>query len=326
MLLVLGENTVPALNLAAEEYLLKSFDEEVFFLWRNAPSIIIGKNQNAYSEIDINYVKEKNITVVRRQTGGGAVFHDLGNVNFSYITSYYEGEDISFERFTRPVCGFINTLGAKAEFAGRNDIVIDGQKISGNAQTVWKNRLLHHGTLLFDANMTDLSKALTVNPLKIQSKGIKSVRARVTNIAAHITEKITVEQFMLRLFEFTLRSSENARIYRFTKEDMEQIEALSKAKYACWDWNFGENPSYSFKKSAKYTAGIIEIGMNIENERIKEISIKGDFFASGEISVLEERLKGLPHKEEEIRKALKGFDLTPCIGAISEDELLAVLF
>ena len=326
MLLVITKTTDPKFNLAAEEYLLKNFEEEIFFLWRNAPSIIIGKNQNAYSEIDIDYVKEKNITVVRRQTGGGAVFHDLGNVNFSYITSYSEGEDISFERFTRPVCGFINTLGAKAEFAGRNDIVIDGQKISGNAQTIWKNRFLHHGTLLFCANMNDLSKALTVNPLKIQSKGIKSVKARVTNIASHINENISVEQFMERLFEYTAKNDTDGHIYELTAKDIAAIEKLKEEKYAAWSWNFGENPSYSFKKSAKYTAGIIEIGMNIENEHIKDISIKGDFFASGEIDGLEKILCGLPHKEEDIRNVLKGIDLTPYIGGITEDELVAVLF
>ncbi len=326
MLLVITENTEPALNLATEEYLLKNFKEEIFFLWRNAPSIIIGKNQNAYSEIDIDYVKEKNITVVRRQTGGGAVFHDLGNVNFSYITSYKDGEDISFERFTRPVCGFINTLGARAEFAGRNDIVIDGQKISGNAQTVYKNRFLHHGTLLFSADMTDLSKALTVNPLKIQSKGIKSVRARVTNISAHIKEQMDVKEFMARLFSYTAQSDPDGRIYELTDKDMEAIRKLRAEKYGAWSWNFGENPDYSFKKGAKFTAGIIEVGMNIENEQIKDISLKGDFFANGEIDGLESLLRGLPHREEDIRKALSDIDLKPYIGAITEDELVSVLF
>ena len=326
MLLIITQNTDPALNLATEEYLLKNFDEEIFFLWRNGPSIIIGKNQNAYSEIDIDYVKEKNITVVRRGTGGGAVFHDLGNVNFSYITSYREGEDISFERFTRPVCGFINTLGANAEFAGRNDIVIDGQKISGNAQTVYKNRFLHHGTLLFSADMTDLSKALTVNPLKIQSKGIKSVKARVTNISSHIKEEMSVEQFMQRLFNYTAQNDPDGRIYELTSADTEKINKLKKEKYASWAWNFGENPGYSFKKGAKFTAGIIEIGMNIENEIIKDISVKGDFFAYGEVNGLENILRGLPHREEDIRNALQGVDLAPYIGAITADELISVLF
>lgn len=325
MLFIKTENTDPALNLAAEEYLLKNFKEDIFFLWQNGPSVIIGKNQNAYSEINIEYVKENNITVVRRGTGGGAVFHDLGNVNFSYITGFQNEQDISFEKFTGPVCEFLNTLGANAQFAGRNDIVIDGQKISGNAQTVYKNRLLHHGTLLFSSSMTNLSGALNVNPLKIQSKGIKSVRSRVTNIASHINKEMTVKEFMNSLFEYSLNKN-NGTVYSFTKEDETAFAKIKEEKYGAWEWNFKENPAYSFKKEAKFAGGIIEVGMNIENEIISAISIQGDFLATGEVAPLEKILTGLPHTEEAILMALDGLDLTPYIGQITGEELVSVMF
>ena len=326
MILVTTESVNPAFNLAMEEYLLKQKKEEIFFLWRNSPSIIIGKNQNAYSEIDVDYVKEKNITVIRRLTGGGAVFHDLGNINFTFIANVTDTDDISFQRFTAPIINYLNTLGAPAQFSGRNDIAIDGQKISGNAQTKYKNRFMHHGTLLFGTDMTDLSKALTVNPLKIASKGIKSVRARVTNIQSHISGDMDVTGFMEGLYDYMEREYPEATPYVFTEDDIDAIEKLYKEKYSTWGWNFGENPDYTFKKCAKFDGGLIEITMTVKDEVIESIAIYGDFFAYGEMDELNSQLKGVTHNEDAIRRRLENIDLKKYIGKITEDELISTMF
>ena len=319
--------TDPAYNLAAEEYLLRHRREDIFYLWRNAPSIIIGKNQNAYSEIDVDYVREHGIKVVRRLTGGGAVFHDLGNINFTFIATQKEaGADVSFERFTRPVIEFLRSLGLDAAFSGRNDIQVSGYKISGNAQTRCGDRFMHHGTLLFGANMTDLSRALTVHPLKIQGKSIRSVRARVANISEFLAEPMEVTAFMDKLLAFVEAQYPDGEAYAFTEADRTAIARLCEEKYAQWSWNFGENPAYSFQKTAKFDGGLIEVRMDIEGERIARIRIAGDFFGVAEMSELEAALTGVRHEQESIRAALAGVDLAAYLGGITAEQLLQTMF
>lgn len=327
MYLIRTETTDPAYNLAAEEYLLTQKAEEIFYLWRNAPSIIIGRNQNAYSEIDVDYVRENHIKVIRRLTGGGAVFHDLGNINFTFITAKPDDvKNASFDRFTQPVVAFLQSLGLSAAFAGRNDIQVEGHKISGNAQTCVGDRFLHHGTLLYQANMNDLSRALTVHPLKIQGKGIQSVRARVANISDFLRAPMDIVEFMDRLLAFVKQTYPDSRMYELTEDDKAQIERLHREKYAQWSWNFGENPDYAFQKAAKYDGGLIEVRMNIEHEQIRQIKIAGDFFSFAELRELEDRLCGAAHEPEAIRRALCGVDVPAYLGGITAEQLIATMF
>ena len=327
MYLIRTDTTDPAYNLAAEEFLLKQKRGDIFYLWRNKPSIIIGKNQNAYSEIDVDYVRDHGIQVVRRLTGGGAVFHDLGNINFTFIATQKEaGADVSFERFTRPVVDFLRSLGLDAAFSGRNDIQVSGYKISGNAQTRFGDRFMHHGTLLFGANMTDLSRALTVHPLKIQGKSIQSVRARVANISEFLKEPMEITEFMDKLLAFVKAKYPDSEAYTLSKEDHAQIGRLCAEKYAQWGWNFGENPAYSFQKTAKFDGGLIEVRMDIDGERITGIRIAGDFFGVAEISELEAALTGVSHEPEAIRAALAGMDLVPYLGGITTEQLIQTMF
>ena len=305
MYLIRTDTTDPAYNLAAEEFLLKQKRGDIFYLWRNKPSIIIGKNQNAYSEIDVDYVRDHGIQVVRRLTGGGAV---------------------SFERFTRPVVDFLRSLGLDAAFSGRNDIQVSGYKISGNAQTRFGDRFMHHGTLLFGANMTDLSRALTVHPLKIQGKSIQSVRARVANISEFLKEPMEITEFMDKLLAFVEAKYPDSEAYTLSKEDHAQIGRLCAEKYAQWGWNFGENPAYSFQKTAKFDGGLIEVRMDIDGERITGIRIAGDFFGVAEISELEAALTGVSHEPEAIRAALAGMDLVPYLGGITTEQLIQTMF
>ncbi len=313
--------TDPTYNLALEEALLRNYDEDIFFLWRNAPSVIIGRNQNAYSEINLEYSKEKGIAVVRRSSGGGAVYHDLGNINYSFITHAREG--LSFETFTAPIIEYLRSLGVEAGSAGRNDIEINGQKISGAAQAQIGQRFLHHGTLLFSAKLTDLSQVLAVHPLKIKSKGIASVRARVTNISEHLPKPMTAEEFMTGLAQFVCRGQDADA---FSDKDLSLATSLQQEKYGVWEWNFGRNPDYAFCKAAKFDGGLIEVKMNIAEERIRDIQITGDFLALGEMAELEETLRGLPHRYESIYEAIKDLSLHRYLGTISAEQLLTTMF
>lgn len=326
MLYIYNKNTNPYFNLAAEEYVLKEFQEECFMLWRNEPSIIIGKNQNTLAEINLDYVRQHKIPVVRRLSGGGAVFHDLGNLNFTFIVN----EDVSsfsdFRRFTQPIIDVLRKLSINAEFSGRNDITIDGKKISGNAQYYYKNRILHHGTLLFSSSITDLSAALKVRPVKFEDKGVKSVSKRVTNISEHLKEPITIEQFIDLIMNHIREQTGGREMYEFTQEDIKKIEKLVKEKYSTWEWNFGTSPDYKFKNEKKFAGGTVEVNLNVEKGIIKDIKIYGDFFGKYDVSEVENLLKGVKHSEEEIKKVLSNIDINDYFANITVDNLIEVMF
>ncbi|KUJ90168.1 MAG: lipoyltransferase and lipoate-protein ligase [Thermoanaerobacter thermocopriae] len=326
MLYIYNKNTNPYFNLAAEEYVLKEFQEECFMLWRNEPSIIVGKNQNTLAEINLDYVRQHKIPVVRRLSGGGAVFHDLGNLNFTFIVN----EDVSsfsdFRRFTQPIIDVLRKLSINAEFSGRNDITIDGKKISGNAQYYYKNRILHHGTLLFSSSITDLSAALKVRPVKFEDKGVKSVSKRVTNISEHLKEPITIEKFIDLIMNHIREQTDESEMYEFTQEDIQKIEKLVREKYSTWEWNFGTSPDYSFKNEKKFTGGTVEVNLNVEKGIIKDIKIYGDFFGKYDVSEVENLLKGVKHSEEEIKKVLSNIDINDYFANITVDNLIEVMF
>lgn len=326
MLYIYNKNTNPYFNLAAEEYVLKEFQEECFMLWRNEPSIIVGKNQNTLAEINLDYVRQHKIPVVRRLSGGGVVFHDLGNLNFTFIVN----EDVSsfsdFRRFTQPIIDVLRKLSINAEFSGRNDITIDGKKISGNAQYYYKNRILHHGTLLFSSSITDLSAALKVRPVKFEDKGVKSVSKRVTNISEHLKEPITIEQFIDLIMNHIREQTRGSEMYEFTQEDIEKIEKLVREKYSTWEWNFGTSPDYKFKNEKKFAGGTVEVNLNVEKGIIKDIKIYGDFFGKYDVSEVENLLKGVKHSEEEIRKVLSNIGMNDYFANITVDNLIEVMF
>ncbi len=305
MICIKNPDTNPYFNLAAEEYVLKNFSDNAFMLWRNRPSIIVGTHQNAISEINVEYVKENNIDVVRRLSGGGAVFHDLGNLNFTFIKNIERGKDkVDFSTYTKPIIDVLRNMGLNADFQGRNDIVVDDKKISGNAQHLNGNRMIHHGTLLFSSVMTDLSSALKVNPLKFKDKAVKSVRSRVTNISDHLKDKMDVLEFRDRIMEHIVSENEGAVIYEYTDEDRAAINRLVDEKYGKWDWNFGVSPKYNFKKLIKTSGGNIEFHINVEKGVMKDVRIFGDYFNSLSTKDVEELLKDTPHEYQKIRDKL----------------------
>jgi len=327
MLCIQNNITNPYFNLAAEEYVLRNFKENCFMLWRNKPSIIVGKHQNTLAEINFEYVKENNIDVVRRLSGGGAVFHDLGNLNFTFIQNV-EGNDnlVDFKKYTKPIIEVLHQLGINARFEGRNDIMVDGKKISGNAEHIFKKRVLHHGTLLFSSVISDLSKALKVNPLKYHDKGVKSVRSRVTNISDYLLEKMTVMEFRDKILSYILDSDDKAKIYKYSENDIEQINQLVKDKYSTWKWNFGYSPKYNFEKSVVTKNGRFEIQMNIEKGFIKNIKILGDLLTEYDTSNIQKLLVGIEHEEYSIRKILQKTPFTKYFHNTTINELILALF
>lgn len=326
MLCIKHPNTDPWFNLAAEEYVLKNFTEDVFMLWRNHNAIIVGKHQNTLAEINLDYVKEKGIKVVRRMSGGGAVFHDLGNLNFTFIMNGEEGHLVDFRKFTQPILDVLKKLDIDAKFEGRNDLTINGQKFSGNAEHVYKSRVLHHGTLLFSSVMSDLASALKVNPLKYQDKAVKSVRSRVTNISEHLKAELDVLQFRDLIMEHITDIYPDCEMYEYTPEDLKQINDLVKEKYSTWEWNFGYSPSYGLQKMIKTKGGFLEFHLNVQHGIVKDIKIFGDFFSRREISEIETLLQNSRHNEEEIVEKLQGVPFREYFYNVEVEEFAKGLF
>lgn len=308
MKLIYNDKTNPYFNLAMEEYFLKNTDEDIFLLWRNDSAIIVGKNQNTLSEINYDYVKENKIDVVRRQSGGGAVFHDLGNINFTFI-SCNNNSFSDFKRFTMPIIDALKGLNINAEFSGRNDLLIDGRKFSGNAQYNYKNKVMHHGTLLFSSQINDLSNALKVKASKFEGKSVKSVKARVTNISDHINSPMNILEFKDYLMNFVLSSDKENYMYYMSEEDINNINNLVQEKYNTWDWNFGLSPKYSLNNELKYPGGNVEFSLNVEKGLIKNIKFFGDFFGKEDVSFIEESLINAKHDENSIKEVLNNIEI-----------------
>jgi lipoate-protein ligase A len=295
-------------------------------LWINDNAIIIGKHQNTLSEINVEHVKEKKIKVVRRISGGGAVFHDLGNLNFSFIVTGEEGNLVDFKKFSLPIIEVLQKMGVDAVFEGRNDITIEGKKFSGNAEHVWRNRTLHHGTILFSSVINDLSSALKVNPLKFRDKAVKSVRSRVTNVSEHLKEKMDVLEFRNRVMEHIMEKYDDTVLYEFTPADVEKIEKLRDEKFALWDWNYGYSPKYGFEKLIKTNGGHIEFHLKVERGIIGDIKIYGDFFHKYDIEVIEKSLIGVRHDVDSISKTLSQFNFDDYFKNIPVDEFVGGMF
>lgn len=323
---IINDFTNSYFNQAVEEYFMKNTDEDCFMLWRNEPCIFIGKNQNAMAEINIDFVKQNNIRVNRRYSGGGAVFHDLGNINFTFLTNKNQNDSIDFKKFTLPIINALKDLGINAEFSGRNDITIDGRKFSGNAQYYWKNRVLHHGTLLFSGNLTDLSAALKPKDIKFENKAVKSVASRVTNIKEHLPKPMTVLEFRDYLQSYFMKTNHIEAPYVMSESEIQAIQKLVDEKYTTWEWIYGSSPKYSFDNIKRFAGGTVELNMEVDKGVIKAIRIYGDFFGEKDVHELEEALTGVKHSEEEIKKALAEFEIGKYIANVTLEDLLSCMF
>ncbi len=309
MICIINHRTDPYFNLAAEEYLLKNSSEEYFMLWQNEPSIVVGKHQNALAEIDLIYAREKGFKVARRISGGGTVFHDLGNLNFSFISNGEEGKLINYRKYASPIVEVLGTLGIEATFSKRDDILIDGMKISGNASHVYKQRVLHHGTLLFSSDLSDLSKALKTSPDLFTDKAVKSVRSKVTNISDHLKISMEVTAFRDAIMNHIVDNHEG-KMYEYSTLDVQEISHLRDERFSTWEWNFGYSPKYVFRKDMTEKRGKISVEMKVVNGKIAELFIQSDFLGRTDTTELEKMITGTRHDplfiEEKLREEEDG--------------------
>ncbi|MBT2645828.1 lipoate--protein ligase [Bacillus sp. ISL-34] len=320
--------TDPRINLAIEEYALKhlNIDETYLLFYINRPSIIIGRNQNTIEEINSDYVDGNGITVVRRLSGGGAVYHDLGNLNFSFITRDDGDSFHNFKKFTQPVVETLEKLGIHAELSGRNDILAEGKKISGNAMFSTKGRMFSHGTLLFQSEMDHIVSALKVKKDKIESKGIKSIRSRVGNIADFLKEPMSVEEFRSFLLQNIFKDSGKVTEYILTETDWEKIHKISEDRYQNWEWNYGKSPKFNLQNSHRFPVGSVDIRLEVNRGIIENCKIYGDFFGVGEVADIEQKLTGTRYEKEAISRVLDETDVRHYFGNVTKEEILALIY
>lgn len=315
MLLIVDNCTDPYRNLATEEYLTRHLEEPAIRIWRNADSVIVGRNQNARAEINSDFVRKNGIAVVRRLSGGGAVFHDLGNVNYS-LYGCPKGEGV--ER----VIEVLRKLGLEAGTSGRNDILLGGCKISGTAECISGGHYLQHGTLLFSASIERLAGALNPRPEKFEGKAVKSVRSRVANISDTLGKDMTVEEFMDFIAE---NICPEASEYTYTKEDREAVDVLLKDKYSTEAWNFGASPAYSYTVSRKFPSGFIELNMEVSAGRITGFNVYGDYFFSRDTDEFCRRMVGCPMDRDKIYDRLKNEPVGEYFFGITAADILELV-
>ena len=321
------ETLDPTFNLALEEYVFDHMprENEYFLTWRNDNAIIIGRHQNTAAEINEEFVRERGIRVVRRLSGGGAVYHDLGNLNFTFIVDAEPGQKVDLRRFCQPIADTLCKLGANATVDGRNDILIDGKKISGNAQYVRQGRVMHHGTILFDSDMSVLGPALKPDPTKISAKGVKSVRSRVTNVRPCLREDMTIEQFRTALTR-SLFSGDDFVRYELTDADVAAITEIQHQRYAQHEWNYGFCEAAQITYKCRFEGcGSVEVYISTENARITSLRFHGDYFSTLPTEELAAKLVGKPLTEEALSAALNGVTVSDYITGLSETDLLGLL-
>ncbi|MDO4711335.1 MAG: lipoate--protein ligase [Peptostreptococcaceae bacterium] len=330
MLYVESHSFDPEYNLSFEEYLFKYLpldENEYVTLWQNEPAVIIGKNQNAWAEIDREYIEENRIKVVRRITGGGAVYHDLGNLNFSFVTKDRATGQIDFSLYYKPIVAALRAMGVEAELSGRNDITVDGKKVIGASQSIWKGRVLSNGCILFDVKMESLASALNVRPEKLVTKGIESVRARVTNIKPYLGMDKDVNDFKaLLLKEIFKQFGEEPKEYKLTEQDHQEILKIKEARFGRKEWNWGRSPKGSFSNGVKFPFGWVEISTDIVGGKLKDVNILGDFFGTEDVNDIATALEGTMYDRRSIEDVLKTFELKKYFGQVEASELAELFF
>lgn len=326
MLFVDNQNvTDPRINLAIEEYVLRHVmaDVPILLFYVNEPSVIIGRNQNTLEEIDPTYIKEHRIHVVRRLSGGGAVYHDLGNLNFSFVTN--GKEDLhNFARFTEPVIQVLRQLGVNAELRGKSDIFADGKKISGNAQYATGSRMFSHGTLLFDTNIGHMLAALNPHQVQIESKAIHSVRNYVTNVRELLPQDCTIQELKQALLQGIFGTGAIPS-YPLAESDWQQIRRISESRYQLWDWNYGRSPKFNIQKHQRTPAGKVDLRIDVDEGHIQSVKIYGDFAGKREIAELEKLFVGVRYDPDTLAEFLQGIDLGHFFGGLSQAEFLQLL-
>lgn len=289
------ETNDPYFNLATEEYLLKNSKEEYLILYVNSPSVIIGKHQSAHQEVNTRFITEKCIPVIRRITGGGTVYHDNGNLNFSFIRQCESGKQVDFRKYTEPVINFLASLGVTAIFGGKNDLKVDGLKISGNAEHVFGSRVLHHGTILFDTSLDNLRNSIRKDKSGYSTRAVASNPSPVMNLTDILNCYKDVSEFKAEMFNYLLKLSDNIP-YELSEDQIHEAQAAVFSRYRTWDWNWAYGPEYAFKNT--FEMGKVQHICNffVKDGIIKECSIEG----SERMKKFSEKLKGCRHMVKDI--------------------------
>lgn len=317
----------PQWNLALEQYVFDEMDRSRSYvmLWQNHNAIVVGKNQNTVNEVNSDYVRRHGITVVRRLSGGGAVYHDLGNLNFTFITDADDSQRIDLHMFCIPIVETLRSFGVTAQISGRNDITVDGKKFSGNSQYVREHRVMHHGTILFDSDLSVVSEALSVDRDKLTAKGIASVRSRVTNLRPYLPQGTSLDDFKRRLLEYL--SVESPVIpHPLTAEDEKRIAEIRAERYATWEWNYGCSPEYTDVRRRRFDGcGEIEVSLLVAKGTILDIRFHGDFFGASDLSGLCGALVGCPCRLEQVESRLEALPVAKYIYNITPRQLAELI-
>lgn len=322
------DNMDATLNLALEEYVLTELDinETYLVFYSMLPTVIVGKNQNTVEEINMDYIEENNVTVTRRLSGGGAVYNDEGDLSFSFITKDDGDSFHNYRKFTEPVVRALHQMGVEAELQGRNDLAVGSKKISGNAQFSTRGRMFSHGTLLFDVNLENVAKALTPDAEKYLSKGIKSVRARVTNIREHLKEDMDIKEFKKTLLRYIFEGEEEIPEYKLTDADWQRVTEIADNRYRNWDWVYGKSPKFNVKHKHRFPSGTVDLRLEVVKGVIGSVAIYGDFFGVGDIDEVEKLLVCTRYDRESVDQVLSTIDVGQYFGKISKEDLLNIMF
>lgn len=324
---IINKSTNPYFNLALDEYALRQVDvdEDFFILWQNEPSVIIGKNQNTMEEINQAYIDEHGVKVARRVSGGGAVYHDFGNLNFTFIIKVDDPSTVNYKKYVQPIIDALGSMNIKAEASGRNDVLVDGLKISGNAQRMANGKLMHHGTILFDVDIEAMVQALSVDATKYVSKASKSVRSRVTNIKDHLPPNTTLEMFWEKLHYYLSNKNQDAEIV-LSESDYEKINKRAQEQFSTWEWNYGASPDFDYHHKSRFDGGTLEVSAQVDQGVIKLLQFNGDFLGLEDVSAIEKALIGVRYDLASVKACLSQFDLSLYFGMISLKNILSLMF
>lgn len=315
----------PYYNLAFEEYVLTHYkDDDYLMLWQNDNTIVVGVNQNPLEEVNLRLAETYNVNLVRRSTGGGAVYHDLGNLNFSYITDWDDGDVMGYEHFLKPIASAFGKIGLSIEIKGRNDLLLDGKKISGSAQRLVDGRILHHGTLLINSDLEKMEQLLHVSADKIQSKGIKSVRSRVTNIQEYTWKRLDVESVKELLLQHWF--GETVKSEKLGKDQLNEVKLIACHKYRAWNWLYGRSPKFNFKNKKRFAGGAVEVHMDIKDGVISKCMINGDFLSLKSIRDVEEKLTDIRYDRCCVKASLESLPINLYFGDIAKEDIVRCFF